>query len=392
MLNSKDIRYIGVYDEDLELFEGQYPIDSGVTYNSYIILDNKITIMDSVDERAGEKWLQNIEYELDGKEPNYIVVSHMEPDHSGSLKLFLDKYPDCKIVGNLKTFMYLAQMFQVDNIEDRKVVINEGDILDLGNHKLKFIMASMCHWPEVMFTYESTEKILFSADAFGTFGKQDDKENDKENEVVLNWPDEARRYYINIVGKYGVQVQGVLAKLKDTEIATICPLHGSVLSSNISYYIGKYDIWSKYEAEDEDVVIACSSMHGNTLSAAINLKELIEKNTSKNVFLFDLCTQDITDAVSYAFKCKNLIVASPTYNGELFPATDSFIRLLKSKGYQNRRVGLIENGTWAPMSVKQMKEQFETFKNIEFIEPFITIKSVLNDATIEQLNELVSKI
>ena len=377
-----NIRYVGVKDRDLKLFEGQYPLKDGVTYNSYIIMDEKITIMDSVDKRAGEEWLKNVKAELNGKEPYYLVISHMEPDHSANIKLLADTFPNMKLVGNIKTFMYLNQMFKIDNLEERKVVVNEGDELDLGEHKLKFIMAPMIHWPEVMFSYEEKEKILFSADAFGTFGCGDDA-----------WPDEARRYYINIVGKYGAQVQAILTKLKNLEINGIYPLHGEVIEDNLEYYIEKYNLWSKYEVEEKGVLIAYSSMHGNTKEVAYKLKEqLKENNINETVEVISLNEDDITEAVSLAFKYDRLIVASPTYNGELFPATEMFLKLLKSKGYQKREVGFIENGTWAPMAAKQMKEVFEQMKEIEFIEPVVSIKTTLNEASLDSLKQLAKNI
>ena len=377
-----NIRYVGVKDRDLKLFEGQYPLKDGVTYNSYIIMDEKITIMDSVDKRAGEEWLKNVKAELNGKEPYYLVISHMEPDHSANIKLLADTFPNMKLVGNIKTFMYLNQMFKIDNLEERKVVVNEGDELDLGEHKLKFIMAPMIHWPEVMFSYEEKEKILFSADAFGTFGCGDDA-----------WPDEARRYYINIVGKYGAQVQAILTKLKNLEINGIYPLHGEVIEDNLEYYIEKYNLWSKYEVEEKGVLIAYSSMHGNTKEVAYKLKEqLKENNINETVEVISLNEDDITEAVSLAFKYDRLIVASPTYNGELFPATEMFLKLLKSKGYQKRKVGFIENGTWAPLAAKQMKEVFEQMKEIEFIEPVVSIKTTLNEASLDSLKQLAKNI
>ena len=373
-----NIRYVGVKDKSLKLFEGQYPLKDGVSYNSYIILDDKITIMDSVDKRAGEEWLANIKRELEGKEPYYLVISHMEPDHSANIKLLADTYQNVKLVGNLKTFMYLNQMYKIDNLEERKVVVNEGDELDLGEHRLKFIMAPMIHWPEVMFTYEEKEKVLFSADAFGTFGCNSE-----------GWPDEARRYYINIVGKYGAQVQAVLTKINNLEINAIYPLHGEVLENNLKYYMDKYNLWSKYEAEETGVLIAYSSMHGNTKEAAYKLKEQIK---NENVEIISLNEGDVTEAVSLAFKYDKLIVASPTYNGELFPATEMFLKLLKSKGYQKRKVGFIENGTWAPMAAKQMREIFEQMKEIEFIEPVVTIKTTLNETVLESLRQLAENV
>ena len=376
------IRYIGVKDKNLKLFEGQYPLKDGVTYNSYIIIDEKIAIMDSVDKRAGEEWLSNIKSELKDKEPNYLVISHMELDHSANIKLLADTFPNMKLVGNLKTFMYLNQMFKIDNLDERKVVINDGDELDLGEHKLKFIMAPMIHWPEVMFSYEEKEKILFSADAFGTFGCGEDA-----------WPDEARRYYINIVGKYGAQVQAILIKLNSLEINGIYPLHGEVIENNLKYYIDKYNLWSKYEVEEKGVLIAYSSMHGNTKEVAHKLKEqIMTNNINENVEMISLNEDDITEAVSLAFKYDRLIVASPTYNGELFPATEMFLKLLKSKGYQKRKVGFIENGTWAPMAAKQMREVFEQMKKIEFIEPVVTIRTTLNEISLEALKELAENI
>ena len=384
---SNSIIDVGVEDKELDLFEGQYPLKNGVTYNSYVILDEKIAIMDTVDKRASDKWLQNVEKVLNGKEPDYLIISHMEPDHSFNIKTLAEKYPNMKLVSNAKVFAFIPQFFEIENLEDRQVVVKENDTLDLGSHKLRFIMAPMVHWPEVMMEYEETEKILFSADAFGTFGTISNEELSCEE----SWLDEARRYYINIVGKYGVQVQALLKKASTLEIKTICPLHGPVLKDNLEFYLGKYDTWSKYEWESDGVLIACGSMHEFTMEACEELEKQL-KEAGKEVKLIDLTRIDITKAVSEAFKYQNLVVASPTYNAELMPVVEYFLRLLKAKNYQNRRVGYIENGTWAPVAGKQMMEIVSSMKNIESIEPVVTVRTRMSKETRNQLEELKKQL
>lgn len=379
---SEAIKYIGVNDKTLDLFEGQYIVPNGVSYNSYIIIDEKIAVMDTVDSRAIDEWLQNLEAELDGKQPDYLVVSHMEPDHGAGVRVFAEKYPSAKIVGNAKTFTMMSQFFNMD-ISDRKVVVKEGDKMELGKHSLTFVMAPMVHWPEVMVCYESTDKVLFSADAFGKFGALDADED---------WTCEARRYYINIVGKYGAQVQALLKKAGNLDIKTICPLHGPILNENLEYYINKYDIWSSYRAENEGVMIAYVSMHGNTAQAVKELKAKLEENGVPKVAIADLARDDMAEAIEDSFRYNRLVVASPTYDGALFPIMEDFLYHLKMKNYQNRKVAIIENGSWAPMAGKKMKEHFEGMKNITLCDTVVTIKSALNENSREQLNQLAEEL
>lgn len=379
---AEDIIYVGVNDKERDLFEGQYKLSNGVTYNSYLIKDEKIAILDTVDSRASDKWLENIQNALEGKEPDYLVILHMEPDHSSNIKTICEKYPNMKLVGNQKTFAFLPQFFEIENFEEKQVLVKEGDVLDLGKHKLHFVMAPMVHWPEVMVEYEETEKILFSADAFGSFGIIKDEEG-----IPEKWLETARRYYINIVGKYGIQVQALLKKAEALDIKMICPLHGPALKSNLDFYIQKYDTWSKYEPEEDGIVIACGSMHGHTLEAMKELESLL-KEAGKKVELIDLTREDKTEAVSEAFRYKTLVLSAPTYNAELFPAMDDFLRLLKAKNYQNKKVAFVENGTWAPMSAKLMADIIAQMKNIEIVEPTVTIRTRLNNESREKLKEL----
>lgn len=379
---SESIKYIGVDDRETDLFEGQYIIPNGVSYNSYVIFDEKIAVMDTVDKIATDKWVENLEKALNGKAPDYLVISHMEPDHASNVKLFAEKYPDAKLVGNAKTFAYMPQFFNL-NVEDRKVVVKEGDTLELGQHTLTFIMAPMVHWPEVMVAYDSKDKVLFSADGFGKFGALDADED---------WTCEARRYYFNIVGKYGAQVQALLKKTASLDIQTICPLHGPILNENLSYYIDKYDIWSSFRPEDKGVMIAYGSMHGNTKQAALELKALLEERGVQKVAVADLTRDDMAEAIEDAFRYDRLVVACPTYDGALFPAVEDFLYHLKIKNYQSRRVALIENGTWAPMAGKKMKEYFEGMKNITLCDTVVTVKSTLNEASAEQLKALADEL
>lgn len=379
---SESIKYIGVDDRETDLFEGQYIIPNGVSYNSYVIFDEKIAVMDTVDKIATDKWVENLEKALNGKAPDYLVISHMEPDHASNVKLFAEKYPNAKLVGNAKTFAYMPQFFNL-NVDDRKVVVKEGDTLELGQHTLTFIMAPMVHWPEVMVAYDSKDKVLFSADGFGKFGALDADED---------WTCEARRYYFNIVGKYGAQVQALLKKTASLDIQTICPLHGPILSENLSYYIDKYDIWSSYRPEDKGVMIAYGSMHGNTKQAALELKALLEERGVQKVAVADLTRDDMAEAIEDAFRYDRLVVACPTYDGALFPAVEDFLYHLKIKNYQSRRVALIENGTWAPMAGKKMKEYFEGMKNITLCDTVVTVKSTLNEASAEQLKALADEL
>lgn len=378
---SDKIKYIGVNDKEIELFENQYILKNGMAYNSYLIMDEKIVIIDTVDKRKTNEWLENLEKELQGKNPDYLIISHLEPDHSGSIDALLKNYPNIQLISNNKVFTMLPQFIEED-FKGKEIIINEGDVIEVGEHKLTFIMTPMVHWPESMMVYEQKEKILFSADAFGKFGSLDVKED---------WLDEARRYYINIVGKYGMQVQNVLKKAQNLDIKMICPLHGPILKENLEYYINLYDKWSKYEFEEEGILIICGSLHGNTLKAAKKLKEdLIAKK--KNVKLIDMSTTPIPNAVSEAFKYSKMIIACSTYNMNIFPAVHSFLHLLKEKNYQKRKVGIIENGSWAPNAAKCIKEMLGLMQNVEIVEPIVTIKTRLNEESIKKMQELEDNI
>lgn len=376
------VLYVGVDDKTLDLFESQYIIPNGVSYNSYVILDEKVTVMDTVDARATDEWLSNLEVALAGRDVDYLVVSHMEPDHASNIKNLMDKYPNLKVVGNAKTFAMIPQFFDVD-ISERAVAVKEGDTLCLGKHTLQFFMAPMVHWPEVMVAYEQTEKILFSADGFGKFGALDTDEA---------WTCEARRYYFNIVGKYGAQVQALLKKAATLDIQMICPLHGPILKEDLGYYIGKYDIWSKYEPEDEGVFIAYASIHGNTAKAAKKLAEMLGEKGAKRVAIADLSRDDMAEAVEDAFRHSKLVVASSTYDGGLFPCMEDFLSHLKAKNYQKRTVAMMENGSWAPVAAKKMREYFEGMKEITFCEPVVTIKSTMKDETVKVMEELAKQL
>ncbi|MDY3778014.1 MAG: FprA family A-type flavoprotein [Candidatus Onthovivens sp.] len=376
------IKYIGVNDYDLDLFEGQYIVENGMAYNSYLIMDKHITIMDSVDKRKSEEWLKNIKDILKDKKPEYFVISHLEPDHSSSIDLLLNNYPDIKIVSNAKVFSLLPQFFDIPNLDVLKYEVKEGDILDLGECKLRFIMAPMVHWPEVMMCYEEKNKILFSADAFGKFGTLDTDEE---------WDCEARRYYFNIVGKYGLQVQNLFKKISNLEIKIICPLHGPILNDNLNHYLNKYNIWSKYEVESDGVFIACASIHGNTLEACKELKNILEKKGIKTV-LSDLTRTDFAENIEDCFKYGHIVFASSTYNMEIFPPMRNLLLNLKSKNYQNRTVALIENGTWAPNAIKCMKEIINEMKNINIIDQTITIKTKLSEENRKELELLAEKL
>ena len=379
---TQNIFYIGVDDKEIDLFEGQYVVPNGISYNSYLIKDEKITVMDTVDEHKCDEWLNNLEEVLNGQNPDYLVMLHMEPDHTGSLKTFLEKYPNVQIVSNQKLFNMIPQFFEGLDLEDKKIVVNEGDALTLGAHTLKFIMAPMVHWPEVMMAYEEKEKILFSADAFGKFGALDTDED---------WACEARRYYINIVGKYGVQVQALLKKASALDIQKIYPLHGPMLTENLPYYIDKYDIWSSYRPEDKGVFIAYASIYGHTKAVAEKLKELLENNGIKVAFS-DLAREDMAECVEDAFRYDRLVIASPTYDGGIFPIVESFIGHLKAKNYQNRKVAFIENGSWAPMAAKKMRTEMEGLKDITFVEPVITIKSAMKQTDLKQVKDLAEAL
>ena len=380
---SENIKYIGVDDYDIDLFEGQYVVPNGISYNSYIIKDEKIAVMDTVDRRKSEEWLDNLEKELDGKEPDYLVVSHMEPDHSYNIGVLAEKYPNMKIIGNDKIFEFMKQFFEISNLDERKIVVKEAEEICLGKHTLQFFMAPMVHWPEVMVSYEKTEKIVFAADGFGKFGTLDTDEE---------WDCEARRYYFNIVGKYGVQVQMLLKKLATLDVKMICPLHGPILKENLGHYIGKYDIWSKYEAEDDGVFVAYASIHGNTKEAVLELVKMLEEKGAKKVAVADLTRDDMAEAIEDAFRYDKVIFAAASYNASVFPAMESFLRQLAGKNYQNKKVGIIENGTWAPTAAKTMKDIIVGMKNITLCENEVTIKSRLNEASREQMDKLATEI
>lgn len=372
------ILYVGVDDKDLDLFESQYVVPNGVSYNSYVILDEKVTLMDTVDQRATKEWLENLDAVLEGRTIDYLVVSHMEPDHAANAKTLIEKFPNMKIVGNAKTFAMMSQFFDVD-LMGRSVVVKEGDTLNLGAHTLQFIMAPMVHWPEVMVTYEQSEKVLFSADGFGKFGALD---------VEESWACEARRYYFNIVGKYGAQVQALLKKAATLDIKMICPLHGPILKENLAFYIDKYNTWSSYEPEDEGVFVAYASIHGNTAEAAKEFVEMLRKNGAEKVVIADLSREDMAEAVEDAFRYSKLVVAAASYDAGVFPCMEDFLHHLKAKNYQKRTVGIIENGSWAPSAAKQMKAILEGMKNITICEPVVTIKSTLNETSRKAMEEL----
>lgn len=376
------IQYVGTDDKNIDLFESQYIVPNGVSYNSYVILDEKTAVMDGVDERAEKEWFENLEHTLNGKQPDYLVVTHLEPDHAGNIQKFMEKYPQAQIVVNAKALSMLPQFFTLD-MSARSVVVKEGDELTLGNHVLTFIMAPMVHWPEVMMAYEKTEKVLFSADAFGKFGALSTEED---------WACEARRYYFNIVGKYGMQVQALLKKASALDIRMICPLHGPVLSENLDFYLEKYQTWSSYEPEDKGVLIAYASIHGNTGKAAEKLAALLRKKGVEKVVVMDLSRADIAEAVEDAFRYDRMVLAAATYDAGIFPCMDSFIARLKSKNYQKRTVGLMENGSWAPMAGKIMKESLSQMKEITIAEPVVSIKSTLNEASEEQLELLAQAL
>ena len=380
---SNDIIYIGADDKEIDLFENQYNVPNGISYNSYLIKDEKIAVMDTIDKRKTKEWINNLENALDGKSPDYLVISHLEPDHAYNIEYLSKKYPEMKLVGNDKTFAFIPQFFNIPNLEERKVLVKEGDTLSLGKHTLKFFMAPMVHWPEVMVEYEEYEKILFSADAFGKFGSLDTDEP---------WDDEARRYYINIVGKYGLQVQTLLKKASTLDIKTICPLHGPILKDNLEYYINKYDVWSSYKPEEDGIFIACSSIHGNTFEACKILKDILEKNGAKKVVLSDLSRTDMAESVANAFKYSKIIFASSSYNFGVFTPMKHLLMHLQERNFQNRTVGIIENGTWAPTAGKCMQDILVAMKNINIIDPIITIRSRLNEESKLKLEELSKNI
>lgn len=382
MFVTEDIRYIGVNDHDVDLFEGQYTVENGMSYNSYVILDEKVAVMDTVDAHFGVEWLQNLETELNGRRPDYLVVQHMEPDHSANIAVFMETYPEAQIVSSAKAFVMMQQFFGTD-FPERKVVVGEGSTLKLGRHTLTFVTAPMVHWPEVIVTYDSTDKVLFSADGFGKFGALD---------VEEDWADEARRYYIGIVGKYGAQVQALLKKAAVLDIAIICPLHGPVLNENLGYYLDKYNTWSSYAVEDEGVVIAYTSIYGHTKEAVEELAEKLNQRGCPNVVVADLARCDMAEAVADAFRYSKLVLATTTYNATIFPHMQSFIDHLTARNYQGRTVGMIENGAWAPMAAKVMKKMLETSKNLTYTDTTVTVKCALNGASRAQIDALADEL
>lgn len=379
---SESIKYIGVDDTTLDLFESQYIVPHGVSYNSYLILDEKIAVMDTVDARKTKEWFDNLDKELKERVPDYLIVSHLEPDHSANIQLFTEKYKEAKLVLSAKAKAMLPQFFNIEGLDERCIVVKEGEELDLGNHHLKFIMAPMVHWPEVMVEYETTEKVLFSADGFGKFGALSHDED---------WACEARRYYFNIVGKYGAPVQTLLKKASTLDIKMICPLHGPILKDNLGYYIDKYQIWSSYQSEDEGVLVASASIHGNTKEVALKVVDLLKEKGIKVAFT-DLTRDDMAEAVEDAFRYSKMILAGATYDGGVFSPMEDFLHRLQHKGYQNKTVGLIENGSWAPLANKVMKEMLTPMKNVTICENTVTIKSTYKDENQEAINQLVEEI
>lgn len=384
MFISESIKYVGVDDKDIDLFESQYVVPDGVSYNSYIIFDEKITIMDTVDARATDEWVKNIDEALDGKEPSYLVISHLEPDHAANIGLIAHKYPNMQLIGNAKTFQMLPQFFDED-FADRQVVVKEGDEISLGSHSLTFVMAPMVHWPEVMVAYEKTEKILFSADGFGKFGALDSEDDE-------GWACEARRYYFNIVGKYGAQVQNLLKKASALDIQTICPLHGPVLKENLGYYLDLYNTWSSYEPEDEGVLVAYASIHGNTAKAAKQIADKLKAKGVEKMEVMDLSRDDMAEAVEAAFRYDKMVLACATYDGGLFPVMEDFLNHLKSKNFQKRKAALVENGSWAPLAAKKMRESLESMKNIEICENIVSIKSTVKKENVEQMDKMIDEL
>ena len=380
---SDSIIYVGASDRTLDLFESQYVVPNGMAYNSYVILDDKVAVMDTVDNRVADKWFENLDKALNGRTIDYLIVQHMEPDHSGNIQKLAERYPDMKIVGNAKTFVMMSQFFDYD-FSNRQVIVKEGDTLELGSHTLQFIMAPMVHWPEVMVTYESSEKILFAADGFGKFGAMDAEED---------WACEARRYYFNIVGKYGAQVQALLKKAAGLDIEMILPLHGPILKENLGYYIGKYDVWSSYQPEDKGVLVAYASIHGNTASAAEKLGEMLRAKGVEKVVVSDLSREDMAEVIEDAFRYDRMVVMAASYDGGVFPVMQDFLLHLQAKNYQKRVIGIVQNGTWAPTAGKVMKGIIDTFKDIEPAGDIVTIKSTLkpdSEAALEELAGIIA--
>lgn len=379
---TKDIHYIGVNDRDIDLFEGQYTVENGMAYNSYVIVDDKIAVLDTVDTNFGEEWMQNLKEVLGTRTPDYLIVQHMEPDHSANIDIFVEAYPNAVVVASAPAFTMMRQFFGTD-YADRRQVIKEGDTISLGAHTLQFIAAPMVHWPEVMVTYDSLDKVLFSADGFGKFGALDADED---------WACEARRYYFGIVGKYGMQVQNLLKKAATLDIQMICPLHGPILKENIEYYVNLYQIWSSYGVESEGVMIAYTSVYGNTKAAAMLLAEKLKEKGCPKVVTADLAREDMAECMEDAFRYGKLVLATTTYNTEIFPFMREFIDDLISHNYQNRTIALIENGSWAPMAAKVMRAKLENCKNITFAENTVQIKSALNDESIAQIEALAEEL
>ena len=376
---TETIKYIGVDDTTIDLFESQYIVPNGISYNSYLIVDEKIAIMDTVDLRKGEEWFANLEEALEGRTPDYLVVQHMEPDHSGNISLLMQKYPEVKLVASAKAIQMMPQFFEDTCFEGKTITVKEGETLNLGTHTLQFFMAPMVHWPEVMVTYDQADKVLFTADGFGKFGALAHEED---------WACEARRYYFNICGKYGAQVQALLKKAATLDIACICPLHGPILKENLGYYIGLYDTWSKYEVETEGIFVAYASIHGGTKKVAEKLAEILREKGAPKVSIADLCRDDMAEAVEDAFRMGKLVVAAASYDADVFPPMHDFLHHLKLKAYQKRRVGIIENGSWAPCAGRVMKGMLEGMKEIEIVEPMVTIRSTMKQADIPALEAL----
>lgn len=379
---TEDIVNIGVNDREITLFEGQYELEKGMAYNSYVILDEQVVVMDTVDRRATAEWMKNLEEALGTRKVDYLVIQHMEPDHGGSIMQLVERFPDMKLVGNAKTLQMFGQFFDISP-DDKAVTVKEGDTLSIGKHTLQFFMAPMVHWPEVMVTYEQSEKVLFSADGFGKFGMRDADED---------WTCEARRYYFNICGKYGMQVQALLTKAAALEIDVICPLHGPVLSENLEYYINKYQVWSSYDPEDKGVLIACASIYGHTMKAAEKIREMLEQKGAGKVVIADLTRDDIHEAVEDAFRYSHLVLAASSYDAGVFPPMEDFLNRLKAKNYQKRTVGIIENGSWAPTAAKSMKAILEGAKALTFAETVVTIRSALKPENTLQLEALANEL
>lgn len=379
---SDSIKYIGVDDKDIDLFEGQYIVPNGISYNSYLIKDEKNVVMDTVDNRKSDEWMRNLEEALNGESVDYLVISHLEPDHAYNIANLANKYPEMKLVGNAKTFNMLPQFFDIE-VTDRQIVVKEGDTLNIGEHTLQFFMAPMVHWPEVMVSYEQKEKILFAADGFGKFGALDTEED---------WACEARRYYFNIVGKYGAQVQALLKKAATLDIQMICPLHGPILKEDLGYYINKYDVWSSYQPEDKGIFIAYASIHGNTKAVAEKFAEMLKEKGVEKVAISDLTRDDMAEAVEDAFRYDRVVLAASSYDAGIFPPMEKFLHHLRAKNYQNRKIGLIENGSWAPSAGRGMKEIISGMKDITLCETMVTIKSTMKEENIPQLEALANEL